>query len=65
VYYNLINLSQAWIGSGRYTMGPTLLTLHGGMFMLALALIFWRERAATFRLFPPRAARSPALGATR
>ncbi|EHR71540.1 putative permease [Burkholderiales bacterium JOSHI_001] len=57
VYYNLINLSQAWIGGGRYAMGPTLLSLHGGMFVLALALIFWRERAATFSLLSRRAAR--------
>ena len=63
VYYNLINLSQAWVGSGRYAMGATLLALHGGMFILALALIFWRERAATFRLLPRRAARIQSAGA--
>ena len=44
VYYNLINLSQAWVGSGRRrprrgarrraTAAPSL---------LALALLWWRE----------------------
>ena len=34
-YYNLLNLSQAWVSAGRFTMGPALLLLHGGAFALA------------------------------
>jgi lipopolysaccharide export system permease protein len=54
VYYNLINLSQAWIASGRFDMGVTLLALHGGALLLALALIWWRDHAAVLQLRPLR-----------
>jgi lipopolysaccharide export system permease protein len=56
VYFNLINLSQAWIASGKFGMGGVMLALHGGMFALALALIWWRDHAAVMRLLPRRAA---------
>ncbi len=46
VYYNLINLSQAWVTGGRLGLGPALLLLHGGVFALALALLWWRDHAA-------------------
>ena len=46
VYYNLINLSQAWVGSGRIGAGVALSTLHGAAFLFALALLWWREHAA-------------------
>ena len=48
-YFNLINLSQAWIASGKLAMGPAMLLLHGGAFTTGLALIFWRERSAVWR----------------
>jgi len=51
-YYNLINLSQAWVAGGRVTMGSALLGLHGTAFALALALIWWRDHAAVMRLWP-------------
>ena len=54
VYYNLINLSQVWVGDGRVAMGPGLLVLHGGAFALALALMWWRDHATTFSLRAPR-----------
>jgi lipopolysaccharide export system permease protein len=53
-YFNLINLSQAWVGSGRQALWPTMLVLHGGMFLLAWCLILYRERAAVWRLWPAR-----------
>jgi lipopolysaccharide export system permease protein len=56
VYFNLINLSQAWIASGKFGMGGVMLALHGGMFALALALIWWRDHAAVLQLLPRRAA---------
>ncbi len=52
VYYNFINLSQAWIAGGRFGMGATLVALHGGAFLLALALIWWRDHAAVLALRP-------------
>ena len=51
IYYNLINLSQAWVGTGRVGMGSALLGLHGGTFVVALALLWWRDHAAVTRLF--------------
>ena len=51
VYFNLINLSQAWITGGRVGLGTALLGLHGGAFVLALLLLWWRDRAAVLRLF--------------
>ena len=57
VYYNLINLSQAWIAAGRFAMGPVLLVLHGGVALAALALIWWRDHATVVG-WPPRSLRS-------
>jgi lipopolysaccharide export system permease protein len=53
-YFNLVNLSQTWVASGRYPMGPMLLALHGGVFAGALLLIWWRDHAAVWRLFGTR-----------
>jgi lipopolysaccharide export system permease protein len=67
VYYNLINLSQAWVASGRVAMGPMLLALHGSAFALAVALLWWRDHAAvlSFKSRKPRppAAASPLVSA--
>ncbi len=61
VYYNLINLSQAWVAGGRWSMGTALLVLHGGAFAAALALLWWREHAAVTRWWQrPLAARRAA-----
>ncbi len=46
VYFNLINLSQAWVAGGRVGMGVALAGLHGAAFALALGAIWWREHAA-------------------
>jgi lipopolysaccharide export system permease protein len=48
-YFNLINLSQAWVASGRYAVLPLMLLLHGGAFTLGLLLIWWRDHAAVWR----------------
>jgi lipopolysaccharide export system permease protein len=44
VYYNVINLTQAWVTGGRLGLGAALLVAHGGAFALSLALLWWRER---------------------
>jgi lipopolysaccharide export system permease protein len=55
IYYNLINLSQAWVGSGRLSLAAALFGLHGGVFALALALIWWRDQQGTSaRRWKPR-----------
>jgi lipopolysaccharide export system permease protein len=46
VYYNLLNLSQAWVASGRLGLLPALLVLHGSAFGFAFALIWWRDHAS-------------------
>jgi lipopolysaccharide export system permease protein len=46
VYYNLINLSQAWVAGERLGMGTALFALHGTVFVLALLLLWWRDHAA-------------------
>ena len=38
VYFNLLNLGQSWISSGRVPFGPYVLLLHGGTFATAA---FW------------------------
>ncbi len=60
VYFNLINLSQAWVAGGKLGMGAALLVLHGSVFALGLALIWWRNHAAVLRLFGSRPAARPA-----
>lgn len=58
VYYNLVNLSQAWVASGRVGMGTALVVAHGGALLLAAALLWWRENH--HRDLPWRAARPAA-----
>ncbi|WP_088281397.1 LPS export ABC transporter permease LptF [Ideonella sp. A 288] len=55
VYFNLINLSQAWVGGGRFGLGPAMLTLHGSAFLLAMGLLWWRDHATVVRWWPKRA----------
>jgi lipopolysaccharide export system permease protein len=43
VYYNMINLTQAWVASGKASMGGALLGAHGSALLLALSLLWWRE----------------------
>ncbi|HWK84006.1 MAG TPA: LPS export ABC transporter permease LptF [Caldimonas sp.] len=58
-YYNFINLSQAWVASGRMSFGGALLLVHGGAFAIATTLLWWREHG-TNRGVPRRRARQPA-----
>ncbi len=62
-YFNLVNLSQAWIASGKYAMGLTMALIHGGAFALGLALIWWRDNGAVWRLPGKRPLTRPAQGA--
>ena len=50
VYYNIINLSQAWVSGGKLGMGTALVAVHGSAFVLALVLLWWREQTNA-RLF--------------
>jgi lipopolysaccharide export system permease protein len=49
VYYNVVNLSQAWVATAKVSMGAALLLIHGGTFLLAMALLWWRDHATVAR----------------
>ena len=50
VYFNLLNLSQAWVAGERFGAWGTLITLHGGCFVAAAALLWWRDRGQALLL---------------
>jgi lipopolysaccharide export system permease protein len=47
IYYNVINLTEAWIASGKASMGAALIVAHGGAFVIAALLLWWREQGAS------------------
>jgi lipopolysaccharide export system permease protein len=49
VYYNMINLTQAWVASGKVSMGAALFGAHGGAFLLALGVLWWRDHGNSRR----------------
>jgi lipopolysaccharide export system permease protein len=63
VYYNLINLSQAWVAAGRIGMGTALISLHGTALLVALGLVWWRDHATVISWRRAAAPASPATGA--
>ncbi len=46
VYYNLINLMQAWVAGGRVSLTGAVAGLHLPVLACALALLWWRDHAA-------------------
>ena len=55
VYYNMLNLGQSWISSGRYGMGSFMLVLHGGVLLIGVAWLIlrnnnWGRRRKTERV---------------
>lgn len=44
VYFNLVNLSQSWVAGSRMSMGAALGIVHGGAFVLAVALMWLRDQ---------------------
>lgn len=50
VYFNLINLSQSWVGNGRTGLPQALLAVHGSAFVLALVVIWVRDNGNRFCL---------------
>lgn len=42
VYFNLVNLSQASVAAGRWTLPGALAALHGLAFLAGAALLWWR-----------------------
>ncbi len=56
-YYNLINLGQNWISSGKVSFVGLMLGLHGGAFLMSLGLLIGRHKYWRLSL-PQRRARS-------
>lgn len=55
-YYNMLNVGQSWIGTGRYSFAPFMLTLHGGAFGAAVLWLTVRHNHWSWRsLIPVRA----------
>jgi lipopolysaccharide export system permease protein len=54
VYFNLVNLSQVWVASGRYKLGTVLLALHGAAMLMGLALLWWRDQGTVRHWWPRR-----------
>lgn len=48
VYFNLINLSQSWVGNGRMSLPKAMLIVHGLAFVVALAVIWLRDNGNRF-----------------
>lgn len=64
VYFNLLNLSQAWVATGRFGALATLLGVHGSVMLAALARLWWRDGGAA-RWAGPRTGRgTPAAQAS-
>ena len=46
VYFNLVNLTQAWVASGKASLGAGLAGVHGTVLLCAALLLWWRDRGA-------------------
>ena len=46
-YYNVINLSQSWVSSGRVDIGAALMLAHGSTLVLALSVLWWRDKGTS------------------
>jgi lipopolysaccharide export system permease protein len=56
-YFNTINLTQTWVASGRLRMVAAFVMLHGGVFVLALVLLWWRDHSAVLHFRRARSRR--------
>ncbi len=54
IYYNLLNLGQNWIATGRFALGGYLLALHGGAFLAGMLWLGKRHNNWSWRSFPGR-----------
>ncbi len=61
LYYNLLNIGQSWVASGRYPVVPFMLVLHGGVLLGALAWL--AKQHNNWRLWPARGGRAAAAAA--
>ncbi|WP_416561248.1 LPS export ABC transporter permease LptF [Limnohabitans sp. yimb22184] len=58
-YYNMLNVGQSWIGTGRFDFLPFMVVLHGGVFLMAMLWLSIRHWNWSWRnLWPARAPQS-------
>jgi lipopolysaccharide export system permease protein len=53
VYYNLINLSQSWVTTGKSDIFTMLSTVHGGVFLAFVAWLAIRHNNWNWRNLNP------------
>lgn len=61
-YYNMLNVGQSWIASGRVPFASFMIALHGGVFLIAIGWLYARHMNWSWRMLWPR--REKALEAT-
>jgi lipopolysaccharide export system permease protein len=59
VYYNLMTLGQSWVGAGRLGLSPCMASLHGGMLVVAAAILAARHNQWSIRNLLRRQAVQP------
>lgn len=64
VYFNLINLGQAWVASGRINVWAFLVLLHGGVLALSLLWLAARHLQWHWRDLLARPGTDPVVGPT-
>lgn len=52
-YYNMLNVGQSWIGTGRFDFLPFMAVLHGGVFLLAVLWLSVRHHNWSWKLLLP------------
>ena len=60
IYYNLLNLTQAWVAGGRVSMPVALVVLHGGALVAGITLLWWRDHATVIHPLRLLSRRRPA-----
>ena len=64
VYYNLMSFSNSWIAAGKFSLTTVLLMLHGTTFVLAMAVLYARNRRWSVRDLWRKRSTGPATGAS-
>ena len=52
-YYNMLNVGQSWISTGRFGFWPLILVLHGGVFLMAMLWLSVRHLNWSWRFLLP------------
>ena len=52
-YYNMVNVGQSWISTGRVNFAPFMLGLHGGVFLIAMLWLSVRHFNWSWRFLRP------------